>query len=82
MLFRSPAYPAKNSMANMSAIVNSAILKGAAKGASNVKTIAAIPALNDLNLELTTLAQAVTVSDKNVEDAINSFIKAASAKIK
>ncbi len=77
-----PAYPAKNSMANMSAIVNSAILKGAAKGASNVKTIAAIPALNDLNLELTTLAQAVTVSDKNVEDAINSFIKAASAKIK
>jgi ABC-type sugar transport system, periplasmic component len=77
-----PAYPAKNDMADMKAVTESGILKGAAKGASNVKTLTTIPTINDLNLELCTLAQAVTVSDKSVDEAISSFKKTAAAKIK
>lgn len=76
-----PAYPAKKSMAGMEGVVNNGVLKGAAASASNVKRETFIPALNDLNLELCTLAQAVTVSGKPVDEAISAFKKAAGAKI-
>lgn len=77
-----PAYPAKHSMENMKAVTENAILKGASTSVSNVRSIASIPALNDLNLELCTLSQAVTVSDKNVDEAISSFKQAVSTKLK
>lgn len=76
-----PAYPAKKSMANMKGVADNGVLKGAAASASNVKQETFIPALNDLNLELCTLAQAVTVSDKPVDEAIADFKKSASAKL-
>lgn len=76
-----PAYPARKSMAGMAAIVNSNILKGAAESISNVKAIPFVSALNDINLELCTLAQAVTVSDRNVDEAIAAFKTAANAKL-
>lgn len=68
-----PAYPATESMSGMEAIMNSNVLKGAAGAISNVKVVPAIPRLNDLNLELCTLAQAVTVSDTPVDEAIEAF---------
>jgi multiple sugar transport system substrate-binding protein len=76
-----PAYPAKKSMANMEGVANNGVLKGAAASASNVKQQTFIPALSDLNLELATLAQAVTVSHTPVDQAIEAFKKAAQAKI-
>lgn len=74
-----PAYPARKSMENMEVVVNSELLKGAASSVGNVKPVTFIPALSDLNLELCTLAQAVTMSGKSVEDAIGEFEKAAKA---
>jgi len=77
-----PAYPAKKSMASMEGVANNGVLKGAAASAGNVKMQTFIPALNDLNLELCTLAQAVTVSHTNVDDAIATFKKNVATKVK
>ena len=44
----------------------------------NVKAVTFIPALSDLNLELCTLAQAVTVSGTDVDTAIADFESAVS----
>ncbi len=68
-----PAYPATYSMSGMEAIVNSNILKGASKSLEKLAVMPNIPRLNDLNLELCTLAQAVTVSDTPVDEAIENF---------
>ncbi len=76
-----PAYPAKESMANMQGLLNNNVLKGAAAAASNVKKQTFIPQLNDLNLELCTLAQAVTVSDEDVDSAIEKFENTMNAKL-
>lgn len=76
-----PAYPAKKSMENMAGVVNNGVLKGAAASAGNVKQQTFIPQLNDLNLELCTLAQAVTVSRQNLDDAIATFQKNTLAKL-
>lgn len=70
-----PAYPAKKSMEggkNMNPV-----LAGAAGSAENVKAQTFVPQISDLNLELCTLAQAVTVSGKDVDTAIEDFRKAA-----
>lgn len=71
-----PAYPAKKSMENMAL---NPVLDGAAGSSSNVKAQTFVPAISDLNLELCTLAQAVTVSKKDVDTAIADFKKAAEA---
>ncbi|RPF49029.1 multiple sugar transport system substrate-binding protein [Hydrogenoanaerobacterium saccharovorans] len=72
-----PAFPAKKSMENMDTIVNNKILKGAVGSVSKVKSITSIPTLSDLNLELCTLAQSVTVGGKSVEQGIADFQAAA-----
>lgn len=76
-----PAYPARKSMAGMTAIQESSVLKGAAN--SLEKTVASpfIPSLGELNLELCTLAQAVTVGKKTFADAYTTFEKAAQALV-
>lgn len=76
-----PAYPATYSMEGMPGVADNPILKGAANSVSKVKHQVTVPALNDLNLELTTLAQAVTVSDKSIDQAIAEFKKAATLKL-
>ncbi len=76
-----PAYPAKESMANMDGLLENNVLKGAASAASNVKKQTFIPQLSDLNLELCTLAQAVTVSDEDVDSAIEKFETTMNAKL-
>ena len=68
-----PAYPAKKSMSNMEAVVNSGILKGAAGSVNNVKKVPLVNRLTDISLDLCTLAQAVTVSDTPVDKAITDF---------
>lgn len=55
------------------------VLAGAAGSAENVKAQVFVPQISDLNLELCTLAQAVTVSGKDVDTAIEDFRKAAEA---
>ncbi len=71
------AYPAKNDMLEMEAIKNSSILSGASNALDSAKAVPAIPALADLNIELTTLAQAVTVGDQSFDDAYPTFKAAA-----
>lgn len=70
-----PAYPAKQSMADMEL---NPVLKGAAGSIDNLASAPFVPAQADLNLELCTLAQAVTVSKTDVETAIANFESAAS----
>lgn len=72
-----PAYPAKKSMEGDDNL--NPVLLGAADSASNVKAQTFVPTIGDLNLELCTLAQAVTVSDEDTESAIADFKKAAEA---
>ena len=55
------------------------VLAGAAGSAENVTAQVFVPQINDLNLELCTLAQSVTVSGKDVDAAIADFKKAAEA---
>ena len=74
---KTPAYPARKSMENMSAISESPILKGAMTSVSKTVATTFIPQLNELNLELCTLAQNVTVGDEDVDSAIAKFKKAA-----
>ena len=76
-----PAYPAKNSMASMESVVNSGILKGASPAAGRVQVQTFIPRISDLNLELCSLAQAVTVGKQDVSSAIARFKSSASVKI-
>ncbi|MCY1151759.1 MAG: extracellular solute-binding protein [Sphaerochaetaceae bacterium] len=76
-----PAYPAIKSMANLDSINNNPVLKGAAQSASNVKAQPFIPQLKDINLELCTLAQAVTVGDESVSTAIEKFKNRAQSKL-
>lgn len=70
-----PAYPARKSMENITA--GNPILKGAANSIEKAVPTAFIPELSDLNLELTTLAQAITVGNKNVDEGISEFKTAA-----
>ena len=76
-----PAYPAKESMSDMEAVANSGVLKGAADSISNVKKVPYVSAMSDISLDLCTLAQAVTVSDTPVDEAISAFVRSASVKI-
>lgn len=70
-----PAYPAKQSMESSENA--NPVLEGASGSASNVKAQTFVPNISDLNLELTTLAQAVTVSDEDIDTAIENFREAA-----
>ncbi|MDR1862584.1 MAG: extracellular solute-binding protein [Treponema sp.] len=74
-----PAYPAKKSMSAMTAITQSNVLKGAAGSINNARAVPFIPAIGDLNLELCTLAQAVTVGGTDLNAAILRFKNAAAA---
>jgi len=76
-----PAYPARKSMKDIEAVVESSILKGAANSLEKTRPTTFIPAMNDLNLELTTLAQSITVGDKDIDSAIKDFKTAANALI-
>ncbi|MBE9389348.1 ABC transporter substrate-binding protein [Vagococcus salmoninarum] len=69
-----PAYPVKKSMENMPGIVNSPILQGAASSLEKAKATPLIPEMDDLNLELCTLIQAITVSKTPVDKAIKNFL--------
>jgi len=72
-----PAYPAKKAVA--AGIADSEVLKGAAGSAENVVPMAFVPQLNSLNLELSTLAQAVTMGKKDIDSSIAVFKKSAAA---
>lgn len=72
-----PAYPARKSMANITA--DNQILKGAANSIEKALPTPLIPRLNDLYLELTTFAQAITVGGKSVDEGIAEFKEAANA---
>ena len=76
-----PAYPARQSMKDIEAVVNSSVLKGAANSLDKARPTPFIPAMNDLNLELTTLAQAITVGGKDIDTALEEFKTAANALI-
>jgi len=76
-----PAYPAKKSMATMESVVNNGILKGASPAAGRVQVQSFIPRISDLNLELCSLAQAVTVGKQDVSSSIEKFKNTASVKI-
>lgn len=76
-----PAYPAKKSMASMESVVNNGILKGASPAAGRVKVQPFIPKISSLNLELCSLAQAVTVGKQDVNSAIAKFKETAAVKI-
>ncbi len=76
-----PAYPARQSMEDLEVVKNSALLAGAAESVGKVKPVTFIPTLSDLNLELCTLAQAVTLSGKDVDTAIAEFETAAKGVI-
>lgn len=70
-----PAYPARKSMNDASKL--SEVLKGAAGSIEKTVPSAFVPKLSDINLELCTLAQAVTVGGKSVDEGIASFKSAA-----
>lgn len=72
-----PAYPSRQSMEELQVVKDSALLAGAAGSVGKVKPVTFIPTLSDLNLELCTLAQAVTLSGKDVDTAIAEFEAAA-----
>lgn len=72
-----PAYPARKSMQDPNKL--SAVLKGAAGSIEKTVPSAFVPKLNDINLELATLAQSVTVGGKSVDEGIQNFKSAASA---
>lgn len=72
-----PAYPVKNDMSDIQGVLNSEVLKGAADSMKNAKAAPTMPAMEDLNLELCTLAQAVTISGTDIDEAIDNFVKIA-----
>jgi multiple sugar transport system substrate-binding protein len=74
-----PAYPAKKSMSGMTAITQSNVLKGAAGSIGKALPVPFISAQGDLNLELCTLAQAVTVGGVDLNAAVLRFKNAAAA---
>jgi multiple sugar transport system substrate-binding protein len=74
-----PAYPAKKSMSNMTAITQSNVLKGAAGSIDKAMPVPFIPTQGELNLELCTLAQAVTVGGTDLNAAITRFKNAVAA---
>jgi multiple sugar transport system substrate-binding protein len=76
-----PAYPARKDMADMPAIANSSILKGGAASVGSIMSVPSIPQLDDLNLDLCTLAQNVTVKKMKVDAAIAQFRKSANELI-
>ena len=58
------------------------VLEGATGSVDTAVAAPSVHALNDLNLDLTALAQAVTVSDENVDTAIANFKKSAENLLK
>lgn len=70
-----PAYPVKNDMVDCMP----ELLVPSADATTQAKPVPLVAALNDFNLELCTLAQAVTVSDKDVDTAIADFETSANA---
>ena len=71
-----PAYPATKAMDGM---VGNPVLDGAADSISKTLALTFVPALSDFNLELCTLAQAITVGGEDVDSAIAAFVTAAQA---
>ena len=76
-----PAYPSKKSMAAMESVANNGILKGASPAAGRVRVQTFIPKISALNLELASLAQAVTVGKQEVAPSIEKFKVTAAVKI-
>ena len=68
-----PAYAAKGAMENMDAIVNNEFLKGGQGAIETAVPVYQFPTLNDFNLELCALGQAVTVGKEDVATAIEGF---------
>ena len=66
-------------MKDLEVITKSEILKGAKDSLDKTMPSAFVPTLNDINLELCTLAQSVTVGGKSVEQGIADFKTAAQA---
>jgi multiple sugar transport system substrate-binding protein len=77
-----PAYPARQSMKDLKVVTESEILKGAKDSLGKAMPSAFVPALSDINLELCTLAQSITVGGKDVDQAIADFKAAAQALLK
>ncbi|HHV11618.1 MAG TPA: extracellular solute-binding protein [Clostridiales bacterium] len=72
-----PGYPSMKALSEIPGITESPVLAGAIKSLDTARSATNIPTINDFNLELTALAQAVTVNDKEVDQAINDFKTAA-----
>ncbi len=72
-----PAYPARKSMSGMASIVQNPILKGAANSVDKTVPVTFVPALSDLNLELCTFAQNMTVGGQPFDNAFPAFKTAA-----
>ena len=70
-----PAFPVKKSMADMPGVVESPILQGAADSLKTAKATPQVAGMDDLNLELCTLVQAVTVSNTPIDKAVNDYLK-------
>ena len=76
-----PAYPVMKSLDGMAALAENTVLKGASGCLDNMIACPQVPTLNDINLELASLAQAVTVGGKNFDEAYPTFEKAVKALI-
>ena len=68
-----PGYPSLSVLSEIPAITESPVLSGAVNSINTAKGIANIPTINDFNIELTALAQAVTVDNKDIDTAIKDF---------
>ncbi|MFT4105330.1 MAG: extracellular solute-binding protein [Lacrimispora sp.] len=72
-----PGYPSMMALSEIPGITESPVLAGAVKSLDTARSATNVPAINDFNLELAALAQAVTVNDKDVDQAISDFKTAA-----
>jgi multiple sugar transport system substrate-binding protein len=72
-----PGYPSMMALSEIQGIKESPVLSGALKSLDTAKSATNIPTINDFNLELTALSQAVTVNDKEVGQSIEEFKKVA-----
>ncbi len=68
-----PAYPTLKTMS----MPDNPVLQGSTSSIDKAVAAPSVPAMNDLNLELCTLAQAVTVTGTDVDTAIEEFRTAA-----
>lgn len=68
-----PAFPAKKSMENMTALKDSPILNNAGNSVEMAEPVYMFPTLSEFNLEVCALGQAITVGGEDVDTALQNF---------